>query len=72
MRIKFLKWPILISLLLMISLVQYSAPDAYAENNIKIVIDGKRIKSDVDPYIKNDRTLVPIRVISEELDSLVE
>jgi hypothetical protein len=64
MRIKFLKWPILISLLLMISLVQYSAPDAYAENNIKIVIDGKRIKSDVDPYIKNDRTLVPIRELS--------
>ncbi|HOK48660.1 MAG TPA: copper amine oxidase N-terminal domain-containing protein [Sedimentibacter sp.] len=72
MRTKFIKWPILISLLLVISLVQYSTPDAYAEDTIKIVIDGKRIKSDVDPYIKNDRTLVPIRVISEELDSLVE
>ncbi|NLK64914.1 MAG: hypothetical protein GX289_07450 [Tissierellia bacterium] len=72
MRIKYFKWPILISLLLMISLVQYSAPDAYAEDSIKIVVDGKRIKSDVDPYIRNDRTLVPIRVIVEELNSVVE
>jgi len=53
-------------------LVQHSAPDAYAEDSIKIIIDGKRIKPDVDPYISNDRTLVPIRVIAEELDSVVE
>ena len=72
MRIKYIKWPILILLLILIALVQYSAPDAYAEDSIKIVIDGKRIKPDVDPYISNDRTLVPIRVIAEELDSVVE
>jgi hypothetical protein len=72
MRIKYIKWPILILLLILIALVQYSAPDAYAEDLIKIVIDGKRIKPDVDPYISNDRTLVPIRVIAEELDSVVE
>ena len=28
------------------------------------IIDGKRIKPD-DPYISNDRTLVPIRVIAK-------
>ena len=72
MKLKYFKWPILISLLLLIALVQYSSPDAYAEDFIKIVIDGKRIESDVDPYISNDRTLVPIRVIAEELDSVVE
>ncbi|MDD4437776.1 MAG: copper amine oxidase N-terminal domain-containing protein, partial [Tissierellia bacterium] len=72
MKIKYFKWPIFISLLLLIAFVQYSAPDAYAEDSIKIVIDGKRIKPDVDPYISNDRTLVPIRVIAEELDSVVE
>ncbi|HOT21521.1 MAG TPA: stalk domain-containing protein, partial [Sedimentibacter sp.] len=59
-------------LLILITLVQHSAPDAYAEDSIKIIIDGKRIKPDVDPYISNDRTLVPIRVIAEELDSVVE
>ena len=72
MKIKYFKWPIFISLLLLVAFVQYSAPDAYAEDSIKIVIDGKRIKPDVDPYISNDRTLVPIRVIAEELDSVVE
>ncbi|HOH69576.1 MAG TPA: stalk domain-containing protein, partial [Sedimentibacter sp.] len=73
MRIKYFKWPIFISLLLIITLIQYSAPDAYAEDDsIRIVIDGKRIKSDVEPYIKNDRALVPVRVIAEELDSVVE
>ena len=72
MRIKYIKWPILILLLILITLVQHSAPDAYAEDSIKIIIDGKRIKPDVDPYISNDRTLVPIRVIAEELDSVVE
>lgn len=72
MKIKYFKWPIFISLLLMITLVQYSAPEVYAESPIKLIIDGKRIISDVDPYISNDRTLVPIRVIAEELDAVVE
>lgn len=34
---------------------------------IKIEIDGKNVISDVAPFINNDRTLVPIRVISENL-----
>ncbi len=73
MKIRYFKWPIFISLLLMIIfLVQYTEPEVYAENSIKIVIDGKKVKTDVDPYITNDRTLVPIRVIAEELDSVVE
>lgn len=35
--------------------------------DIKIEINGKNIVSDVAPFIDNDRTLVPIRVISENL-----
>ena len=72
MKIKHFKWPIFISLLLVITLIQYSAPEAYAEGPIRLIIDGKRITSDVDPFISNDRTLVPIRIIAEELDSVVE
>lgn len=34
---------------------------------IKIEINGKSVVSDVAPFIDNDRTLVPIRVISENL-----
>lgn len=72
MKVKYFKWPIFISLLLVITLIQYSAPEVYAESPIKLIIDGKRVTSDVDPFISNDRTLVPIRVIAEELDSIVE
>ena len=38
-----------------------------AENQIKIILDGREIYSDVPPQIINDRTFVPIRVISEAL-----
>jgi hypothetical protein len=72
MKIKYFKWPIFISLLLIITLIKYSAPEVFAESPIKLIIDGKKITSDVDPYISNDRTLVPIRVIAEELDSVVD
>ncbi len=41
---------------------------AAAENDgVPIVIDGREIYSDVEPYISNGRTMVPIRLISEEL-----
>lgn len=41
-----------------------------AENQIKI--DGVAITSDVTPEIKNKRTMVPVRVISENLGANVE
>lgn len=39
----------------------------YAAEPISIHIDGKVIQSDVAPVIVSDRTMVPVRVISEEL-----
>lgn len=38
-----------------------------AEKPIKIILDGKEISTDVPPQIINDRTFVPIRVVSESL-----
>ena len=43
-----------------------------AENNFIIMIDGKEIKSDVEPYLKNDRIMIPFRAIFEELDAEVD
>lgn len=41
---------------------------AFADSNdIKIIIDGEEVKSDVAPQLVSGRTLVPIRVISETL-----
>lgn len=39
-----------------------------AEENIKIVINGEEVSSDVAPVMLNDRVMVPIRVISETLN----
>lgn len=39
-----------------------------AQRNIKITLNGKEIKTDAAPFIKNNRTLVPIRFISEALN----
>lgn len=39
----------------------------FANGDVKLWIDGNYIKSDVAPVIENDRTLVPLRVISENL-----
>ncbi len=42
------------------------------KKEVKLSIDGKDIKSDVEPTIKNGRTLVPLRVISENLGYKVD
>lgn len=45
--------------------------NVYAESPVKINVNGKEVKSDVDPYIKNGRTMVPVRFIAEELGAEV-
>ncbi|MGS0763875.1 stalk domain-containing protein [Syntrophomonas curvata] len=44
-----------------------AAANLHAAEPISIHIDGKVVQSDVAPVIVNDRTMVPVRVISEEL-----
>lgn len=39
---------------------------------IKILVDGELVKTDSVPYIKNDRTLVPLRAIFEALGATVD
>lgn len=40
---------------------------ASAQGRIDIQINGEYIKTDVDPYVKNNRTLVPVRFVAEAL-----
>lgn len=46
--------------------------NAFANNEIKLWIDGNYVESDVAPFIEESRTLVPLRVISENLGLDVE
>ncbi|OPX90199.1 MAG: hypothetical protein A4E53_01085 [Pelotomaculum sp. PtaB.Bin104] len=41
------------------------------KNEIKVILNGRRLAFDVDPVIENDRTLVPLRVIFEALGAVV-
>lgn len=59
---------ITVMLLLSVSIIS----SVYAATPIKLLIGGQEITTDVLPQIINDRVLVPIRVISENLDAKVE
>lgn len=50
-----------VALLLLVSL------PVHAQQPIKLWVNGNYVNADVSPVIQNDRTLVPIRFISEEL-----
>ncbi len=42
------------------------------ENPVRIVLDGKELETDTAPYIKNDRTYVPVRTIFEALGAQID
>lgn len=52
---------IILALLLLIPLV------GVAEEPIKLKVNGKYVQTDVDPFIENGRTLVPVRFVAEGL-----
>ncbi len=51
--------------------VSSSSSFTYAAD-MQIKVDGVAVSSDVKPEIKNKRTMVPLRVISESLGATVE
>jgi len=53
-------------------LVITSVPTYAAATNIQIKVDGVVIPSEVEPEIRNSRTMVPLRVISENLGANVD
>ncbi|MDU6783995.1 copper amine oxidase N-terminal domain-containing protein [uncultured Peptoniphilus sp.] len=55
-----------------LSLLVISIPSlVLANSDIRLWMKGEIIKSDVAPYISEDRTMVPLRVISENLGKVV-
>ena len=54
----------IIIMLLMLSML--FCVTAYADSDIEIYLFGNKVECDVAPVIENGRTLVPVRVISEE------
>ena len=55
-----------------LSLLVISIPSlVLANSDIRLWVKGKIVNSDVAPYISESRTMVPIRVISENLGKVV-
>jgi len=57
-------------IVLALSVASASLP-AYASSDIRIVMEGVEIAADVKPEVKNNRTMVPLRIISENLGATV-
>ncbi|GGN95542.1 family 10 glycosylhydrolase [Saccharibacillus kuerlensis] len=63
---------ILLAVLLMLpALNGWGNARASAASVISIYLDGQRIRGDVDPYMVADTTLVPMRLISENLGAQI-
>ena len=55
-----------------LSLLALAIPSlVFANSDIRLWVKGKIVNSDVAPYISEERTMVPIRVISENLGKVV-
>ena len=46
--------------------------NVFAAKDIYLVVDGKKIETDAPAFIESDRTLVPVRFISEALGYKVD
>lgn len=59
-------------LLLVIAMSLYASPVDAAAKTIQIKIDGVIVASDAEPELRNNRTMVPLRLISEILGAEVD
>lgn len=59
----------LVILTLFLSITTFGS---HADSKIEIKIDNKLVQTDVEPFVENDRILVPVRIISEYLGATVK
>ncbi len=62
---------VLLTLTLLLTNFNFFNPVVYADAPLRLVVDGKDVTSTALPVIQNARTLVPLRVIAEQLGSVV-
>lgn len=66
-----LKLRLFITITMVFMFVQWSSLDVFADSAINLIIDGSDVTDLAEPTIKNDRALVPLRVIAEQLGAQV-
>lgn len=70
-RNKIIRTTLLLALILALAFSNLGSQSLLAAAQIRLVIDGKDVTSSALPVIENDRTLVPIRIIAEQLGAKV-
>ena len=65
---KVLSWSVTVSLVL----TCFLGVPGFAQQDIKVLLDGTELTFDVPPQLINDRTMVPMRRIFEALGALVQ
>jgi N-acetylmuramoyl-L-alanine amidase len=63
---------LLLLLLLLLPVAASAAQQTPADAGVPLFLNGKQLKPEVEPRIINDVTMVPVRIIAEELGSKVE
>lgn len=58
--------------LVSLSLILVGSPIYGQDNPINLIVKGKQTPTDVEPFVENSRTLVPVRALSEALDFQVD
>lgn len=61
----------IISVLMSLCILSSFMSVSYAENDVKILLNGEEVVSDVSPFIENNRTMVPARAIFEAMGAQV-
>lgn len=70
-KTKILKLSQLYILMLLLMLILLPSPGVLAKGEMKLILDGQNITSIAEPIIQNDRMLVPIRFIAEQMGAQV-
>lgn len=50
----------------------YNTIYAAGDSKVNVLVEGQKLNSDISAYLKNDRTLIPLRVVMEKLGAQVK
>ena len=66
------KWPWLLAAVVALGFILLLAGAGYAQDAIRIIVNGQEVTGDVPPQIVDGRTLVPLRTVADALGAQVD
>ncbi len=72
MKRKFICFTTLITIILSVTFTANATPIDVAYDDVKIAVNFREVQTDVEPFIFNGRTFLPIRPVAEAMGAYVE